>query len=288
MGNHQEPHAGAVDRRARRVHRRRRAGGFAADRAPFHADGYRHVVARPPRHQDRPQHSGLEPPALRRQLEHRRHVLLLGPRRLRRGAAVSRSCSRSATGHVAFLEKQVGGFVQDEIRVRPNLSVALGLRYDWQNYAGDTNNLGRARRSPSRRPRAARRSFAAGRGSVLRPDGHAADPGRAALRRRPAAAVCDSESRLSEPDPIRSVAGRAAAEHRDIRAGSPDPLDASVQPQPRAAAPQTDGRERDLHRLARFRSVPVARHQRAAAAALSGAAGSGARVVREIESAGRR
>ena len=45
-------------------------------------------------------------------------------------------------GHVAFLEKQVGGFVQDEIRVQPNVSVALGLRYDWQNYTGDTNNLG--------------------------------------------------------------------------------------------------------------------------------------------------
>ena len=44
-------------------------------------------------------------------------------------------------GHVAFLEKQVGGFVQDEIRVRPNVSVALGLRYDWQNYVHDTNNF---------------------------------------------------------------------------------------------------------------------------------------------------
>jgi len=44
-------------------------------------------------------------------------------------------------GHTAFLEKQVGGFVQDEIRVRPNLSVALGLRYDWQNYVHDDNNV---------------------------------------------------------------------------------------------------------------------------------------------------
>jgi outer membrane receptor protein involved in Fe transport len=44
-------------------------------------------------------------------------------------------------GHVAFLEKQVGGFAQDDIRVRPNLSVALGLRYDWQNYVHDTNNF---------------------------------------------------------------------------------------------------------------------------------------------------
>jgi hypothetical protein len=44
-------------------------------------------------------------------------------------------------GHVAFLEKQVGGFVQDEIRIRPNVSLALGLRYDWQNYVHDMNNF---------------------------------------------------------------------------------------------------------------------------------------------------
>jgi len=45
-------------------------------------------------------------------------------------------------GHVAFLEKVVGGFVQDDIRVRPNLSLALGLRYDWQNFMHDANNAG--------------------------------------------------------------------------------------------------------------------------------------------------
>jgi outer membrane receptor protein involved in Fe transport len=44
-------------------------------------------------------------------------------------------------GHVVFLEKVLGLFVQDEIRVRPNLSVDVGLRYDWQNYFHDDNNL---------------------------------------------------------------------------------------------------------------------------------------------------
>jgi outer membrane receptor protein involved in Fe transport len=44
-------------------------------------------------------------------------------------------------GHVTFLDKQVGGFAQDEIRLRPNLSVAPGIRYDWQNYVHDTNNV---------------------------------------------------------------------------------------------------------------------------------------------------
>lgn len=44
-------------------------------------------------------------------------------------------------GQVAFLEKVLGLFVQDEIRLRPNLSIDVGLRYDWQNYFHDTNNL---------------------------------------------------------------------------------------------------------------------------------------------------
>jgi len=48
---------------------------------------------------------------------------------------------QAGDGHVAFLEKVVGGFVQDDIRLRPNLSIDLGLRYDWQSYFHDTNNL---------------------------------------------------------------------------------------------------------------------------------------------------
>src|SRR5207237_1254533 len=45
-------------------------------------------------------------------------------------------------GHVAFLEKVIGFFAQDEMRISPRLSVSLGLRYDWQNYFRDDNNLG--------------------------------------------------------------------------------------------------------------------------------------------------
>ena len=40
-----------------------------------------------------------------------------------------------------FIEKNVGGFFQDEWQLRPNLSVSTGLRYDWQNYFGDGNNV---------------------------------------------------------------------------------------------------------------------------------------------------
>ena len=42
---------------------------------------------------------------------------------------------------VVFIEKNVGGFLQDEWQLRPNLSLATGLRYDWQNNFGDGNNI---------------------------------------------------------------------------------------------------------------------------------------------------
>jgi outer membrane receptor protein involved in Fe transport len=40
-----------------------------------------------------------------------------------------------------FIEKNIGGFIQDEWQLRPGLSIAGGLRYDWQNYFGDGNNV---------------------------------------------------------------------------------------------------------------------------------------------------
>ena len=46
-------------------------------------------------------------------------------------------------GHVTFLEKTVAGLFEDNIRVKPNLSVSLGVRYYWQNYFHDiTHNFG--------------------------------------------------------------------------------------------------------------------------------------------------
>jgi hypothetical protein len=36
--------------------------------------------------------------------------------------------------HYVFNYRELAGFVQDQIRVQPKLSIAFGLRYDWQNY----------------------------------------------------------------------------------------------------------------------------------------------------------
>ena len=36
--------------------------------------------------------------------------------------------------HYVFTYKELAGFIQDQIRVQPKLSITVGLRYDWQNY----------------------------------------------------------------------------------------------------------------------------------------------------------
>jgi hypothetical protein len=49
---------------------------------------------------------------------------------------------RQGDGRLVYWQEQVGLFVQDDVRIRPNLSLGLGLRYEWQNYLHDFNNLG--------------------------------------------------------------------------------------------------------------------------------------------------
>ena len=47
---------------------------------------------------------------------------------------------QTGQGHVAFLEKVLCGFVEDNIRLTPNLSLYVGMRYYWQNYFHDDPN----------------------------------------------------------------------------------------------------------------------------------------------------
>lgn len=48
---------------------------------------------------------------------------------------------QQGNGKVVFIEAVLGGFFQDEYRVRPNLTLSAGLRYDWQNFFHDNNNV---------------------------------------------------------------------------------------------------------------------------------------------------
>jgi hypothetical protein len=44
-------------------------------------------------------------------------------------------------GHLGFHGASAAAFFQDNIQVRRNLSIGLGLRYEWQRYVGNYNNL---------------------------------------------------------------------------------------------------------------------------------------------------
>ena len=48
---------------------------------------------------------------------------------------------QQGNGDVVLLEKQVGAYLKDDWRVRPGLSASFGVRYDWQNYFHDNNNI---------------------------------------------------------------------------------------------------------------------------------------------------
>jgi hypothetical protein len=48
---------------------------------------------------------------------------------------------QQGNGDLALLEKQVGTYIKDDWQLLPGLSIAYGLRYDWQNYFHDDNNV---------------------------------------------------------------------------------------------------------------------------------------------------
>jgi hypothetical protein len=59
---------------------------------------------------------------------------------LQPGGTATTFIVQSGQGHLVFLEKVLSGFVEDSIRLRPNFSVSVGLRYYWQNYFHDDSN----------------------------------------------------------------------------------------------------------------------------------------------------
>jgi hypothetical protein len=73
---------------------------------------------------------------------------------------------QSGDGHVIFWEKLFGTFFQDEYQLRPNLQITVGLRYDWQNYFHDTNNV-QPRLSFAYAPGASRKTVIRGGGGVF-------------------------------------------------------------------------------------------------------------------------
>ena len=48
---------------------------------------------------------------------------------------------QQGNGDLALLEKQVGAYIKDDWQLGGGVSLGAGLRYDWQNYFHDNNNL---------------------------------------------------------------------------------------------------------------------------------------------------
>jgi len=48
---------------------------------------------------------------------------------------------QQGNGDLTFLEKVVGTYVKDDWQARSGLSLSFGVRYDWQNYFHDNNNV---------------------------------------------------------------------------------------------------------------------------------------------------
>lgn len=49
---------------------------------------------------------------------------------------------QTGNGHLVFWQREVAGFIEDSIRVKPNFSLTLGMRYYFQNYFNsDPNNF---------------------------------------------------------------------------------------------------------------------------------------------------
>src|SRR5262249_175285 len=49
--------------------------------------------------------------------------------------------AQQGDGKLIFWQESLGLFFEDDIRFRSNLSVGFGIRYDWQNYLADHDNL---------------------------------------------------------------------------------------------------------------------------------------------------
>lgn len=74
---------------------------------------------------------------------------------------------QTGQGHVVFLEKVLSGFVEDNIRLKPNFSVYLGVRYYWQNYFHDDPNNFAPRASFAYAPKAGSKTVIRGGAGVF-------------------------------------------------------------------------------------------------------------------------
>jgi hypothetical protein len=118
-------------------------GGAQADsrRTEFHFEGS-NVVSYASGHHDLK--FGIEVPDLSRRgaddFTNQLGTYTFGNLAAYQAAQPSTYVVQKGSGHLVFVERNVAGFIEDTLRLRPNLSVSIGLRYYWQNYFHDDSN----------------------------------------------------------------------------------------------------------------------------------------------------
>ena len=79
----------------------------------------------------------IEPARDRQSQQLRRHLYFSQSLADYQNHTQPRFTEQQGSGHVSYWQEELGGFVQDDYRMRPNLSLSLGLRYNWQNVLRD-------------------------------------------------------------------------------------------------------------------------------------------------------
>lgn len=119
------------------------AGGAQADsrRTEYHFDGTDFATYASGKHQVS---FGIDIPDISRRglddFTNREGTYTFGSTSDLTGATPTTYLVQTGNGHVVFLERVLCGFIEDNIRLKPNVSLYLGVRYYWQNYFHDDPN----------------------------------------------------------------------------------------------------------------------------------------------------
>ena len=180
---------------------------------------------------------------------------------------------QQGNGDVTFLEKQVGTYLKDDWQVASGI---LGLVRGPLRLAELFSRHQQLRAARLDCVRAGQQEDRTSSASVSASSTIAAAPRAIAdlLQFQPGGLIRYVISNPSYPDPVQS-GRRQPTQHRAACARRADSADGAIQRRHRSPVAQGADAVGDLHRRARLSPLPLARYQRAAAAALSDASQSG-------------
>jgi hypothetical protein len=189
---------------------------------------------------------------------------------------------QQGSGHVVYWQKELGGFLQDDYKASSNLSLSLGMRYNWQNYLRDNDNFS-PRLAFAYAPHNGRKTVLRGGAGIFYDRTNAGPHQRrpycrcAEVQRRGAQKYPDHELDLPRSVSVDWSATSAAKRYRAVRAGHPRTLFGAVQHGSRGTGCQTHHYRGHIPGRGGYQELPFPRRECASAAGLSGSPGSGTR-----------